>query len=143
MKTLSVYSIVIILLTANCTPKPEPILYGKDLCHACKMTIMDKKFGAEIVTKKGKIYKFDDLNCMVSFYQSSYEDKNNIAQILVVDFPSTENLIDATTATYVFSNEIRSPMASGMAAFRNSNDINNYNTEWKGKILSWEQVIRK
>ena len=31
---------------------------------------MDPKFGGEVITKKGKIYKFDDLHCMVSFLKS-------------------------------------------------------------------------
>ena len=41
----------------------------KTPAYTCKMTLVDKKFGAEVVTKKGKVYKFDDLNCMIKFYQ--------------------------------------------------------------------------
>ncbi|MDX1911017.1 MAG: hypothetical protein SFV22_06010, partial [Saprospiraceae bacterium] len=48
-----------------CSTGPEPIRYGQDNCHACKMTLTDRRFGAEIVTKKGKVYKFDDLNCLM------------------------------------------------------------------------------
>ena len=39
----------------SCATGPEPIRFGKDNCHSCKMTLTDKRFGAEIVTKKGKV----------------------------------------------------------------------------------------
>ncbi|HEY3387683.1 MAG TPA: hypothetical protein VGK46_14315, partial [Saprospiraceae bacterium] len=55
-----------------CSQDPEPLRYGKDTCYTCKMTLMDKKFGAELVTAKGKVYKFDDVNCMVNFINSDY-----------------------------------------------------------------------
>src|SRR6185436_10723719 len=84
----------------SCNVKPEPLTMGKDACYTCKMTLMDNKFGAEIVTKKGKIYKFDDLNCMINFNNSGYEPKENIEQRLVVDFTQTDKLIDATKTYY-------------------------------------------
>ena len=39
----------------SCSAGPEPIRYGQDNCHHCKMTLTDKRFGAEIVTQKGKV----------------------------------------------------------------------------------------
>src|SRR5690606_41654244 len=53
-----------------CSVGPEPLRYGEDACHSCRMTLMDKKFGAEVVSVKGKVFKFDDMNCMVNFLNS-------------------------------------------------------------------------
>ena len=117
-------------------------MYGKDMCHACKMTLVDPKFGAEILTKKGKIYKFDDVNCLVNFYTSDYEERSNIQQVLVIDFATQEKLIDATTARFVRAEAIRTPMGSGVAAFSTSEGLNAYNNEWKGELLTWEQVVQ-
>ncbi|MDH5605047.1 MAG: hypothetical protein OEY51_13950, partial [Cyclobacteriaceae bacterium] len=49
----------------SCTPKPEEIKYGEDLCHFCSMAIVDDKFSAQYVTKKGRAYKFDAIECMI------------------------------------------------------------------------------
>jgi copper chaperone NosL len=50
-KTASMAIAVFICVSlAACTVEPEPLRFGKDGCHACKMTLMDSKFGAEIVT---------------------------------------------------------------------------------------------
>jgi len=54
------------LLTA-CSHEPDPIRYGKDACAHCKMTIMDKRFSAELITAKGKVFKFDAAECMAGF----------------------------------------------------------------------------
>ena len=47
-------------LFMSCNTKPEPFAIGKDNCSFCKMGIIDPRFGGEMITKKGKIYKFDD-----------------------------------------------------------------------------------
>ena len=71
MKTLKHYSILLIaLLVFSCNSSPQPIDYGNDGCHFCKMTIVDKVHAAEIVTKKGKVYKFDATECMVNFIET-------------------------------------------------------------------------
>ena len=38
----------------SCNAGPVPIKPGKDNCQFCKMTISDIRFGAEIITAKGK-----------------------------------------------------------------------------------------
>jgi copper chaperone NosL len=105
------------------------------------MTLMDKKFGAEIVTKKGKVYKFDDVNCMLSFYNTGAEPEENILHRLIVDFSNPEKLIDAQQAVYVKSDGIKSPMASSIAAFERKSDMDQYNKEWKGIVLSWGELV--
>ena len=76
-------SIVSFLFLISCSTEPEPLVYGTDICHNCKMTLMDNKFGAELVTKKGKVYKFDDMNCFLNFYNSGYENVDDFQRTLV------------------------------------------------------------
>lgn len=85
---------------SSCTTGPEPIRYGQDNCHHCQMTLMDKRFGAEIVTDKGKVYKFDDLNCLVNFMKAGAVPETSMAQILAVDF---QTRLVRGRATGVFS----------------------------------------
>jgi copper chaperone NosL len=104
------------------------------------MTLMDNKFGAEIVTKKGKIFKFDDTNCLIDFIKSGQIPDKDIAQCLITDFSSPGVLIEAKTAFYVKSEQIKSPMASNIAAFQNRTNLDSHNDSWKGQQLSWSDL---
>ena len=128
------------LLLISCTVEPEPLHYGKDPCQVCKMTLVDRKFGAEIVTKKGRIYKFDDVNCMLNFYNSDYVSTEEMQEILVVDYSKPEKLIDARNAFYVRSESIKTPMASNVASFLSNDDLSEMNKNWKGILMTWGEL---
>lgn len=125
----------------SCSVEPEPIHYGKDTCHHCKMTLMDNKFGAEIVSTKGKIFKFDDTNCLINFVNSGTLSNTDIAHCLITDFSSPGMFIDAKTALYIKSSKVKSPMASNVAAFSSSTMLNSHNSSWNGQQLSWNDLI--
>jgi len=135
--------IILSVILLSCQAEPEAIRYGTDGCHTCKMTLMDHKFGAELVTSKGKVYKFDDLNCMTGFINSGYLNDETIRFTLVVDYSQPEKLIPAEEAFYLQSGNVRSPMGSGIAAFETENARERYNIELKGVALSWSEVSTK
>jgi copper chaperone NosL len=141
-KNISTMAITIFLCLSlvACKVEPEPLQFGKDGCYACKMTLMDNKFGGEIVTNKGKIYKFDDVNCMLNFFHSSEVAAEDMKEILIVDFSKPEKLIDAKNALYIKSTSIKSPMASNVAAFESNEDLKKMNVELKGISLSWGEL---
>jgi len=124
-----------------CSTEPEPLNYGVDVCHFCKMTLVDKKFGAELVSSRGKVYKFDDVNCFLNFYNSGYEDPAGFAHLLVVEYDKPGNLIPAKDAFYVKSPEIRSPMDGQVACFSSHASMDNYKKQWKGIYLAWGEVV--
>ncbi len=132
--------VILAALTYGCTVEPEPLAYGTDMCYTCKMTLMDPKFGAEIVTKKGKVYKFDDVNCMLNLYHSDFDSQGDIAHLLVINFAQPNQFIDATNSWYLKSELIRSPMASGIAAFANQEEYSTYKKEWKAILMSWGET---
>lgn len=133
--------LLLTLLFSSCTVQPEPLQYGKDVCHFCKMTLMDKKFGAELVTHKGKIYRFDDLNCMLNFYNSGYEAPETFQYKLVVDFSNPGQLIDAGNAFYLKSSDLRTPMGSEVAAFASKSSLDTHKKEMNGIFLAWGEVV--
>ena len=132
---------VIALSLFSCTVEPEPIRYGHDACYHCKMTLVDKKFGAELVTKKGKIYKFDDVNCMLHFYNSGEVSTDNFSHRLVVDFTQPGKLVPAGEAFYLKSKEIKSPMASQVAAFEAKETMEPLKEQWDGIYLVWGELV--
>ncbi|QLH31771.1 MAG: hypothetical protein HWD62_04430 [Cyclobacteriaceae bacterium] len=43
------YALVVVwmmLFLWGCAAKPEPLVFGSDACYTCKMTLVDRKFGA-------------------------------------------------------------------------------------------------
>ena len=137
------YSSCLVLWMAlqACSVGPEPLRYGEDACHTCRMTLMDKKFGAEVVSVKGKVFKFDDMNCMVNFLNSGTLAERDVAYRLVVDYTVPEKLISAENAFFLKSEEIRSPMASKVAAFEQKTDMDRYKRAWEGIYLTWGELV--
>ena len=132
--------VMLVFALSACTIEPESIRYGTDNCHQCKMTIMDKKFGAEVVTTKGKVYKFDDVNCMVNFLNSGTLTDRDVQFKLVVDYSQPEKLIASGEAFYIKSPEIKSPMGSQVAAFETDELKNEYKKKWNGIYLTWGEL---
>lgn len=128
-------------LFLSCTVEPEPLQYGVDACHTCKMKLMDKKFGAELVTQKGKVFKFDDVNCMMTYYHSGENDTSDFTYKLVTDFSDPGKLIDAADAFYLKSPEIKSPMASQVAAFGKKEKMEQVKKELNGIYLVWGELV--
>ncbi len=140
MQTLKHYLIVaMLLLLFGCNASPQPIEYGSDGCHFCKMTIVDKLHAAEVVTKKGKIYKFDASECMVRFIDDF--DESTIKLYLSNDYTSPETLIDATQATFLISQNIPSPMGAFLSAFKNNDDAVKTQAEKGGTLYDWEELL--
>lgn len=134
----SIYILIIALSLISCEIGPEPIHYGEDGCEYCKMTIVDRQHAAELVTSKGKVYKFDAIECMVNF-RKDHKDIQ-YALYLVNDFSNPGELIDATMATYLISDQISSPMGANLAAFAEEDSALKSKEEYKGDIYTWHQL---
>lgn len=137
------FFVLTIVTLISCSVKPEPLAYGKDGCHSCKMTLVDHKFGAEIITHKGKIYKFDDVNCLIGFYESGSVPVDDIMSVLVVEFQEPNGFVDATTAAYIISDDVRSPMGSGVAAFGSLEKASSPEVPFRGEIVDWTQLVAR
>ena len=126
------------MLIGACTPKPQPIDYGKEECAFCKMTIVSPQFASEVVTQKSKAFKYDAIECML---QAPQEDK--VALYLVSDYLHENTLIDATKATYLISKEIQSPMGAHLAAFASKEDAQKIQAEKGGDLYDWQGIQAK
>lgn len=143
MKTLKQHALILLttLIITSCNVAPEPIAYGDDGCHFCKMTIVDKIHAAEIVTKKGKVYKFDATECMVNFIAEF--DASQVELFLSNDYTKPEALIDATKATFLISKNVPSPMGAFLSAFENKADAEAVQKEKGGDLYTWKTLLTK
>lgn len=135
------YLLLTLLLLSGCKPKPSPIEYGADVCEFCKMTIVDQQHAAEVVTHKGRAYKFDAIECMVHYAVQQGEDK--FALFLVNDYTQPGALIDARTATYLISRAVPSPMGAFLSAFEDAAPAETLQQEKGGELLSWETLLER
>jgi len=127
----------IAFLLMGCNPKAEKINFGKDQCAECRMTIVDTKFGAEILTKKGKTYKFDDTHCIAAFLERRGVELSNIYHVFFVDYNGNNELVDVDSAEFVVSSRLKSPMG-GAAAFRNLAEAKKKSAEIEGsRVTNW------
>ena len=137
MKKLVGFLLVLNLLF-SCSIEPSKIEYGKDACHYCKMTIVEETHAAQIVTKKGKPYKYDAIECLLNDFEN--REEKDIALFLVTDYLTPKKLIDAKTATYLISKNIKSPMGANLTAFTQKENAEKYVTNGTDKIFNWVEL---
>lgn len=137
LKHVLYFSIALTLVSACNQPGPQPFAIGKDACDFCKMTIMEKTSGMELITEKGKLFKFDDISCGVKYHKKNASTGNK----LYVSDRISGNFILADKASYLKSESIRTPMGSNIAAFLNGDAAKKYERKAKGKLMTWDEVM--
>lgn len=135
------FLLLFVLVFTSCAQKPEPLVAGKDSCHHCKMPVADTRFGAELITNKGRIYKFDDVNCMIQWKALPENKEVQYSHVLVVNYFDTTDLLEAANAVFLKSADIRTPMNSGFAAFSSEENARKLLNEYGGEICNWEKVL--
>jgi copper chaperone NosL len=136
----SLPAMICLVLLSSCSTGPEALKIGKDNCDFCKMTISDNRYGAEIITRKGKVYKFDDSHCLFSFIQSKTVEKKDLDKVYLADFMSEHALIKAEDAFLLQSDSFRGPMNGNMAAFSNIDSMRKVAQQYKGNVVTWKQL---
>lgn len=131
-----------LLLIGGCESGPQPIDYGRDACAGCGMNLVDQHYGNEYITGKGKVFKFDDVNCMIEYVRSEPAKSDAKSKLLVIDFNTPNQFLEAEKAVYLHHKKLRSPMRGDVAAFQNKSaaEVVMQKLGEGGKILTWEEV---
>jgi copper chaperone NosL len=117
-----------------------PLKLNVDNCDFCKMSIADGKYGAEVITQKGRVYKFDDIMCMVNYCKENADTK--IGAYYVNDFTQDNTLIPAENAFFLSGGAIQSPMHGGVVAFLSKNGVATFESKLNAKPITWEAIIK-
>ena len=126
------------ILFVSCSIEESPIVYGKDACHYCKMNIVDRQHAAEIVTNKGKVFKYDAIECMMRDIEE--REENSISLFLMTDYFTPGKLVDATVATYLISENLPSPMGANLTGFKDITKAAETHREKGGELYSWTEL---
>lgn len=129
-------------LLSSCNSSISPIVLGKDNCSYCKMPFGDAKFGAELITSKGKIYKFDDSHCLLAFISENSKATNN-SRIYFVNFSGDHSLLEADKTFFLKSESLRSPMNGNVAAFQSEDSLQAAQQKFGGTVMHWDELNLK
>jgi len=129
----TVAALVVALLLSGCSaPKPAKVVIGQDSCAMCNMVISDARFATQVVTKTGKAYKFDSIECMVAFLVDGTVPKDQIHSAWVSDYLNPGTWLKAEDARYLQSVKVRSPMGLNLSAFKTLGELENVRAEANG-----------
>jgi len=122
------------------SPGPSPIAFGQVACEHCHMTIADPRFAAELVTRTGKVYPFDDAGCLATFAVSGPVGPERVHSVWVTDFRHPGTFIPAQDALFLRTAQVRTPMGSNLLAVpRAAGD--SLRAALGGTLLDWGQVL--
>jgi len=128
------------LVLAGCSAEPKAISFGRDECAECKMTLVDRHYGAELITSKGKVFIFDDVNCLLVFQKRG--DSKKPPRAVIVDFTRQGGFIPAEQAYFLKHDGLNSPMGADLAAFSSIAELESIRSQLGGggSILRWSEV---
>lgn len=129
------------LLLVACSTAPQPITVGKDACSFCKMSVVDKRYGAELITKKGKVYKFDDMHCLIAFRKSGSMQDQDLQCMYIVNFDAPHELLVLKDALLFKSEQLRSPMGSNISGYKTEQALQTAAQTFKGETVPLQQLI--
>lgn len=133
-----------LFILLSCSTKPEPFQPGTDNCHFCKMGITDTRFGGELITKKGKIYKFDDLHCLGLFIKNGGEESGSISKTLTVLFDQPNEFLETDQAYFLKDPSLKSPMGSHTAGFSSLAVTEKMKAGKTGAVLlRWKELLEQ
>jgi nitrous oxide reductase accessory protein NosL len=142
--TLSLLAILALALAAcggsvDAAPTPPTIHYGEDVCEACNMIISEERHAAAYLTADGHGHVFDDIGDML---RAHLETQEAVTAFFVHDYQDRA-WIRAETAHFVLSDNLNTPMASGLAAFLSPEEARAMAAELQGQVLTFAELLTR
>jgi len=114
---------------------PPTVYYGQDVCAECGMIVSDERFAAAAIVPTDRGYVslvFDDVGCLLRHDAAS----PGAVRLFVRDFRA-DRWLTAATARFVHSRELRTPMASGVAAAASPEEASGLLADLPGEVLDF------
>ncbi len=114
----------------------QPVHFDRDMCARCAMVVSDRDNAVQVINPAtGKAYMFDDIGCMVLWFDDEKIPWKDKAVIWVTD-ATNGKWIDARKAYY--DTENITPMAYGFSAHTTKESIA------KGQeIVDFNEVVKR
>ena len=128
------------LMMIACSNERKPIKYGEDQCDYCSMAIVKKTHAAQLVTNKGKQYKYDAIECMIN-HKHENPSKFKNALFFIANYSNPGEMVNAKKATYLISKELPSPMGANLTGFKDSVQAKKIQEKKSGKLYNWLELL--
>jgi copper chaperone NosL len=103
-----------VALVGGCAPAgPRAIAFGREQCATCRMTVDDPRYGAEVVTRTGRVHVFDSIECCAMFAAGA--DGADARGTWVSDVRAPGTLVDVHVARF-WRGGASTPMGMGLVA---------------------------
>lgn len=135
-------ALILMLLTTlySCTSyEPKPIKLNVDSCDFCKMTISNSKFAAELITVKGRVYKFDDVSCMIKYAKANTNVDYKV--LYVNDYLIENKFIEVEKGFYLKGGTISAPMGGNLVVFSSNEEAAQYQSKLKAQPSTWKEIF--
>ena len=140
---LKLFGLFLLLTLTACAsqvkagPTPPTIHYGEDVCEFCGMIISDERYAAGYITQDGQQHIFDDIGDM---FQAHLAKQDEVIAFFVNDY-ERKSWLRAETAAYVRSNDLTTPMLSGLAACATTEEAKALAETVQGEVLTFEELL--
>jgi len=116
--------------------QPTEVHWDRDMCTRCAMVVSDRDNTTQVINpSNGKVYMFDDIGCMILWFDEEHIPWMDKAIIWITDEKSGK-WINARTAFY--DTENITPMAYGFSAHASKDTIKN-----NQEIVDFNEVIKR
>lgn len=135
----------LLLAAASCGPRldpsrPPPVHFGEDPCATCSMIVTDPRFAACAWEGSGGTLRplaFDDIGCLLDRLA---RDPRIPEERVWVHAYESDQWLAAREARFVRSNDLETPMASGLAAFADEAAARAFASRRNGEMLDWSRL---
>jgi len=126
----------------------RPVRVGVDVCPYCNMTVIDARYAAQMVTRTGKVYSYDAIECLVDHLNGYGGPRVEPRELYAADFAASTAKAAAekpvNELVFLYHRRIRTPMGGGLVAFAQSEDADRFVRERRlGGVrrLTWAELV--
>ena len=135
----SIFAFALLFTLVSCGIKePQPIKLNVDSCDFCKMTIANAQYSTALITEKGRVYKFDDLSCMIQYTKENAGLANN--KLFISDYINPDKFVPVEEASFLKGGIIHGPMGGTVVGFSNKTDSQNYQSKLQAETVNWDTL---
>ena len=135
----AIASVLFVLLAACGAKGPEPIALNEDGCEYCRMAISDARFGGEAVSRTGRVYKFDSIECLTGWVRKA--PGGTVKALYVIDTQHPGSFVAAESAGFIRNGFLKSPMGKSIVAFATPKLAEEQRAMLGGTVLSWPELL--
>jgi copper chaperone NosL len=109
------------------------------------MNITKLNFASEIIMKDGRVFKFDDINCMNTYVNRNKIKRSDVKAIFVRDYETSEWINIGKDKVYFLrsrTKRIFTPMDSGIIIFNNKDRADSFAKENDCEYLTFDEIVR-